>query len=320
MGDIILTTPLLQALDAAFPQAEIDYLAEKPYHQVLHHHPHISSVLSFERKRSFAIIRTLMKTRYDLAIDLFGNPRSALLTAFSGARMRIGGDFRIRRHVYTHAIKTEQGLNAIQFHLSYLNPLQIKAPQGSPVVAVSANEQQWARTCLKEMGLNLQEPVIGMHPGASWPAKRWYWQRFARLADRLTQAHGIQVLVTMGAAEKERVESVLNRCQQRIYSPGLLSIRRLAAIQSLLDVYISNDCGPLHLAAAVGTKTVGIFGPGEPDIWYPYDKAKGHRLVYNEIDCSHCHQNFCTRMDCMKSITVKQVEKATLESLATIQP
>ncbi|MBD3383993.1 hypothetical protein GF407_03615 [candidate division KSB1 bacterium] len=320
MGDIILSTPLLHALRRAFPDACIDYLAEHPFHQVLYHHPDVDTILSFKRQKGHSVVWPLLKKKYDVAIDLFGNPRSALLTRLSNAKIRIGGDFRIRRHFYTDPVKTSGRLNAIQFHLRYLRPLGIDPVIVSPFITVTDIEKEWARKFLCKLGINTEKPLIGIHPGASWPAKRWLPERFSRLADSLAENHNFEILFTMGPGETELVKSVKKNCRQRTYLTGVLSLRQLGAVLNALDVYVSNDCGPLHLAAATSCKTVGIFGPGEPDIWYPYDSAKGHRLVYNRIDCSHCHQDFCPRMDCMKSITVKQVEKATLDSLASEQP
>jgi ADP-heptose:LPS heptosyltransferase len=253
-------------------------------------------LFSLERSQSpLNIIRTLRATKWDIAIDLFGNPRSALLTFLSGARMRIGGDFRGRRLYYTHRITdSKQRKTAIQFHMNYLAPLGIDVP---PV----------------EKKFDLNHPIAGIQAGATWPAKRWLPERFAALADQLSKQ--VQVLFTMGPGEEAVISNVFKATAHSYTMPEVLPVRQLAAVIQQLRLFISNDCGPMHIAPAVGTPTIGIFGPGEPDIWFPYAAQKGHRLVYQGIDCSMCHRDLCSKMDCMKAIAVEDVLRPALEIL-----
>lgn len=308
MGDIILTTPLLAALKNAYPDASLTYLAETPYIDLLRHHPHVDQLIPLDRKGSnLSQMWNLLTSKFDLAIDLFGNPRSALLIWLSGAKMRIGGDFRGRRHFYTHPVANDGSpKTAIQFHLEYLKPLGISSQASVTHINLLPEESAWARAYLVSKGMDIEKPIIGIHPGATWPAKKWFPDRFAQLANRLA-ARGYQVLFTMGPGEEELLSHVISLCDFSPPQPEILSLRRLAAVLRQLEVFVSNDCGPLHLAPAVGTKTVGIFGPGEPEIWFPYPHEIGHRLAFHQIDCSRCHRDFCEKMDCMKSIQVEQV-------------
>ncbi len=319
MGDIILTTPVLNALRQKFPEAQITYLAEKPYASLLENHPDVDEIIALDRNSTSSQIKTifsLLTRRFDIAIDLFGNPRSALLTFLSGAGMRIGGDFRGRRIFYTHKIH-DDGMpkNAIQFHLNYLQPLIIPWRPFDPYIVVSKQEEKWAQDYLQRKGYNPQQRIVAIHPGATWPAKRWFPNRFAVLANRLVAQLDAQILFTMGPGEEELLQSVLKSCTFSVIEPSVLTIRQLAAVLKQVNVFVSNDCGPMHLAPAVGTKTVGIFGPGEPEIWFPYHREKGHRLVYREVACSRCHLDFCDKMDCMKAITVDMVYSAVHDAL-----
>lgn len=310
LGDIILTTPLLNGLRQAYPEAHITYLAEEPYIHILDHHPDVDTLLGFARgntAQEWGIIRHLLTRRFDIAIDLFGNPRSALLTFLSRAKTRIGGDFRMRKHFYTRSISLpDTNISSIDFHLAYLQPLDIEFKKRNPYLTISEAEQQWANTYLQEKKIHLDKTIIGLHPGATWPAKRWMPQRFAQLADRLTD-RGYQVIFTMGPNEQSLLKEVFKYTTKTFTPPELLTLRQLTALISLFHVYVSNDCGPMHIGPAVNTPTVGIFGPGEPHIWFPYSPDNGHQLVYHQIDCSQCHQDFCEKMDCMKAITVQNV-------------
>jgi ADP-heptose:LPS heptosyltransferase len=314
MGDVILTTPLVRAIKKKRPDIRITYLAESPYHSLLENHPDVNVVLSYNPNSLMSqmkLVKQMMKSRYDLSIDLFGNPRSAWLTFFSGARYRIGGNFRGRKLFYTHRLKDDgKPKSAVRFHLQYLYPLELGESVSDPTIFLAEEEIDWGKKYLQEQGYDLGKHIIGMHPGASWPAKRWLPERFGELGKRLIEKYQAQLFFTMGPGEETLVNSVIRNCGCPASPPRLLLIRQLASVLSQFDLFITNDCGPMHLAPAVGTRTIGIFGPGEPEIWFPYSKEKGHRVVHKEIGCSRCHKDFCDDMTCMEAISVEDVLQA----------
>ncbi len=316
MGDIILTTPVLRNLKQAFPKAHVTFLGETPFVELLQHHPFVDEIIGLARQNSkMPVFLHLLKTRYDVAIYLFGNPRSAVLVWASGARMRIGGNFRGRRHLFTHKIQDDGKIkSAVQFHLNYLTPLRIPLKCYDTHIAVTEDERSWAFAYLQEWGYDIGLPLIAIHPGASWPAKQWLPERFAELADRLASETHAQVFFTMGPGEQELLDKVLSACTHSFPKPRFLALRQLAALLALADGFVSNDCGPMHLAPAVGTATIGILGPGTPEIWFPYREDQGHRLIHHNLDCSRCNRDFYETMECMNSISTKQVFNAILHS------
>jgi lipopolysaccharide heptosyltransferase II len=318
LGDVILTTPLLRNLRLHFPKATIAYLTEDAYAPVLENSPYLNVTYSLPRDASLGdqwrLITELRRQRFDLAIDLLGIPRSAVLLRLSGAKVRVGGNFRGRRLLYTHRIKDDGNRrSAVDFHLHALHVLGLEAQPFAPQVHVSPEDRAWARGYLIARGLNPDSPLVGLHPGASWPNKMWMWDRFAALAERVV-ADGGQVIITQGPGEEVLARQVLERSPRGVVLSEPLSLCRLAALLQQLDVYVSNDAGVMHLAAAVGTKTVGIFGPGEADIWFPYSSTDGHQAVYKEIWCRPCHKNFCPlgTLECMKIVEVDDVYGAVL--------
>jgi len=320
MGDVILTMPLVHVIKKKRPDIRITYLAESPYHTLLENHPDVDTILSYDPSSFLSQIRLfgqMMKMKFDLSIDLFGNPRSAWLSFISGARYRIGGDFRGRKMFYTHPIRDDgKSKSAIQFHLQYLKPFGISESISDPSIYLTEQEMSWGRSYLEKQGFNLKKPIIGIHPGASWPAKRWLPERFSELGEKLAEKYQAQIFFTVGPGEEALVNSVIQNCDCQANTPELLLIRQLASVLDQFDLFITNDCGPMHLAPAVGTKTIGIFGPGEPEIWFPYSKEKGHRVVHKKIDCSRCHQDFCDDMRCMKAITVDDVIQSVSDVLS----
>jgi len=332
MGDVILTTPLVRALRKNFPQAHLAYLTEKTYASLLLHNPHLDEIIPFDREgfaKSNPIISAwaqarffhdLRKKHFQVGIDLLGIPRSALLLWVSGAPCRIGGDFRLRRHLYTKRIKDDgQKKSAIEFHLQSLKALGLSEDGYRTEVFTTAAEEAWAQSYLREKGLDQSWPIIGLHTGATWPAKMWLWERFAELALRMRQELGARVILTQGPGEAELVAEIAAAVGDGIVTCELLNLRQLAALLKQLDLYVSNDCGPMHLAVAVGTKTIGIFGPSEPDIWFPYDRQNGHVAIHKNLPCHPCHQDFCEIMECMKEIQVGDVFASVGELLTSIQ-
>ncbi len=320
LGDIILTTPLLRNLKLHFPKATIAYLTEGSYAPILESHPLVNHVFILNRDDGFRaqrrLVAQLRRQQFDLAIDLLGIPRSAILLRLTGAKIRVGGDFRGRRLLYTHRVGDDgQRRTAVEFHLQSLRVLGLDPRPFSPRVYVPPDARAWARGYLIARGLNRDSPLVGLHPGASWPNKMWLWQRFAGLAEQIV-ADGGQVIITWGQGEEFLARQVLEHSPRGVVLSDPLPLSRLAALLQQLDVYVSNDAGVMHLAAAVGTRTVGIFGPGEADIWFPYSAGDGHRAVFKEIGCRPCHQNLCPlgTLECMHQVTVEEVYKAVLRA------
>lgn len=329
MGDVILTTPLIRHVRREFPHAYLAYMTAEPFAPLLAHNPYLDEVIPFRRQASpqaggwaqwrgqLDFIRQLRSKRFDLVIDLFGNPRTALLSWLSGASWRVGGDFRGRGRLYNLRVPSpDHPVDAIQFHLRSLERLGLSLPTDRKTeVFVTNDELAAAAEYLHRLGLDPGSPLVALHPGASWPNKHWPLPAFSQLAQALV-ADDLQVLVTSGpgethlAAELARIPGVV--------AGDVLPLRTLAAVLAHVSLYIANDCGVMHLTAAVGTPTFGIFGPGEPEIWFPYRPENGHRAFWADIECRPCHQNECPlgTLACMHATTPQQVLDAVRSQLA----
>ncbi len=325
LGDVLLTTPLVRRLREVFPHAEIVYLTEAAYAPLLAHNPHLDEVLAFSPRASAAaqaqLYRSLRRRRFDLAIDLFGNPRTALLTWLTGAPVRVGGDFRGRGKLYSHRVPAAAGSpDAIAFHLRSLEMLGIAAGDKRTEFFLMPEERLWAQSFLAMQAIDPARPLVGMHPGATWPNKRWPASHFAEVAKALLAA-GVQVLLTQGPQEALIVAAVQQQAPGVSVLP-VLSLRETAAVLARCAAFVSNDCGILHLAVAVGTPTVGLFGPSQKEIWFPYDAAEGHVAVDLAIDCRPCHKNFCPlqHLNCQKQLLPQRVLPAVWHALKQRPP
>lgn len=325
IGDIVLTTPVIEVLREKFHDSEIHYLGDKAGVNLLRENPALNRIIHYDFGAPSALEQLrvswlLRREKYDVAVDLFGNPRSALVIYLSGAKMRIGGNFGWRRKTYTHPMTIRERMTSVEFHLRYLSPLGVGETFRRPRIYLQDTEVSKAREFLSSLGLIPGKPVVGLHIGATWPAKVWPSQNFARLADLAADWLGAQVVVTHGPNDAKYMEKFSSAVRSPYVDLPPSGLRTLASVISCCDVYVSNDAAPMHISAAVGTPTVGIFGPGEPDIWFPYEKELGHVALKREIDC--CHKDFCDLagddyLRCMKLIRpedVYEILERTLKS------
>lgn len=329
MGDIILTIPLISALKERFPDAIIDYLAEPPYIELLKNHPKISGLISFDRKlysqlsiiksvkAQWELISRLRRQKYDLAIDLFGIPRSAWLLWLSGAPIRIGGCFRYRSRLYTYCFNPQKKwTTAIDFHQLALDRIGINPVLSKPELFLTKSELAVAKNYIANLGFDQHKPIIGIYPGATWPAKIWPIQRFVQLANKIAKNMNGQIFIVVGPNDKTLFEEMFFNQSPKIIVGDLMNLRKLAALFYHFSLFITNDCGPMHIAPAVGTPTIGIFGPGDPVIWFPYDRNSGHRVIIKDTDCSPCHHDECSiQHQCMTKISVEDVYVSVKEVL-----
>jgi lipopolysaccharide heptosyltransferase II len=309
---------------SAYPEAHIAYLAETEAASLLQHNPYLDEIIAYDTRKNalsqFLFFRRLRAQKYDLAIDFFGNPRTALLTYATGASVRVGIDGRTRSGLYTHRIIDEpHPKTAIQFYLQFLQALGVEATSTKTEIFLTEDERREARIYLQWNGVDVERPTVALHPGASWPAKIWPSERFAQLADYLFAKLGAQVILTQGPKDRETVAEVSRKCVGSIKTLDVLPLRQLAAVLSRMNAFVANDSGPMHIAVAVGTKTIGIFGPGEENIWFPYDTSEGHLALRKDVWCHPCHLDFCDKqgdeyMKCMKLLEVNEVLEA-VESL-----
>jgi lipopolysaccharide heptosyltransferase II len=321
IGDVVLTTPIIRAVREKYQGAYIAYCGERHAVSLLENNPCLDEIIPFDFSvpavvEQPRVMWKLRQRRFDVFVDLFCNPRTALLAAASGAPVRIGKEVKGRGLLYTHRI-TDDGLpkTAIDFHYQYVKPLGVEATHRKTEIFLTEEEKRRAGDYLLTSGIDPEKPVVGIYPGATWPAKAWPAECFSELAALLTKELDLQLVVTQGPSDAELVQQIARSSGGRVTVLGVLPLRQLAAVLSHIKVYVSNDCGPMHIAVAVGTPTIGIFGPGEENIWFPYDQAAGHLALRKDVPCHPCHLDFCNRqgeeyMECMKLLGPAEVFEA----------
>lgn len=269
IGDVLHGVPAAVALKRAFPRTTIGWVVEGRAGDVLAGHPAIDHLFRLPRGwlKSFAAVRTLRRQLLDFApdatIDLQGLLKSGVATWLSGARTRIGHAPPESREqawrFYTHPVVTTAA-HVVDRNCQLLAPLGVREPSPAfdmPRWPVSdARMQQWFAAQRFTMA-----PAV-INPGAGWPSKIWPAERFAEVAVALERRHGIpSIVVWGGGAERAAAERICSLAGSAAIMAPQTSLADLGALSRLARVFISSDTGPLHLAAAVGTPCVGLFGP-----------------------------------------------------------
>ena len=166
------------------------------------------------------------------------------------------------------------------------------------------------RTFLQEKGFLPEKPLVLLHPGTRWETKQWEEEKWAALGDWLQKTNGTQVVFTGSANDAPLIERVISKMNfPGITTAGFWNLTELAFLQKQAEVVIIPDSGPMHLASAMGTPVVALFGPTEPMLTGPQGGA--HRVVRKTVACQPCFKRKCASKQCMKEITVKEVYEAT---------
>jgi lipopolysaccharide heptosyltransferase II len=292
---------------------------------IVRHHPDLFEVLVAEKgtiSAQFRFLHMLRRKRYDAVIDLTDGDRSAFISLATGAGIRVGfnAEHRWRGLLYTHIAKAlPQDAHRIEYDLTAVRALGLTATVWQPALYISPDEEAKAmRTVVETPGADHgSAPWIMMQPGARYSLKVWPPERFAELADRLSEAFPCRILLGGDAKERAVAESVREqaRCKPVVIA-GRLSLLEFGALLKRCRLFIGHDGGAMHMAAAVGTPVVALFGPTYPERWGP--RGAPSEIVYKGLDCRACYHPVCIRGEdnCMRLISVDEVFDRCMRLLA----
>ena len=312
LGDVCLTLPAVDAALAACPGARAAYVTEAALAPLLAGDPRFAEVIAVPARptlgETLALIGRLRAFAPDVAIDFFCNPRTAVWVRASGARVRVGYPNKgWRSGLYTHHARPRV-LSSVAFHGASVAALGWPAPASpvSPRLVVGESAREEARAALRELGVREGSMLVGMHPGARWPTRRWSPERFAALAQRVLREHmNAAVLVSAGPGELDMAQAVLATLpSERAKLIADWPLARFVAMQSLCRAFVCGDTGPVHTAVAAGTPTLGLMSRNRPAMFFPYPEADGHRAYWSRVECSPCDRDTCSDLRCLERLTV----------------
>jgi lipopolysaccharide heptosyltransferase I len=325
IGDVVQTLPALEAIKRTYPDSNITWVVEEAAADILGGHPLISRLLVSRRKSWTRMLRNpltffqglgcivrffseLRSTRYDIAIDFQGLFKSGILIGLARAQRKIGFD-RTRELSYLFLNERlppyDIEKHALERYLDVARYLGAKDPWPACTLPI---EREISRIKQRIEGLkSAGKPLVAINPVARWKTKLWSERKFAELADRLISERNVVVIFT-GSQEdglvNERILAMMD--QSAVNWAGETTLKELAALASLCTVFITTDTGPMHLAAAAGTKVVALFGPTAP--WRTGPFGPSHVTVRAGLICSPCFKRTCdNNVRCMEEITVDEV-------------
>jgi lipopolysaccharide heptosyltransferase II len=312
MGDALLTTPALTALRHAYPDAQIDtVVGAGAAAQVLEGNPDLNTIIPRAVRggwaRSVQVYRLLREGRYTDAVILPPLPAYAAAAFLAGTPHRIGQAGRGMNRFLTDLRYSD----ATHMADAMLDTMPISAAAHSDrrrlFVTVAHEAMEDARRLLSHAGVDLERPLLAVNIGATRPQKRWFAESFAATLDLLPDVS----CVLVGAGEHDIMLSQeilrLTKKSRPVSLVGQTDVKQLAAVLSCADVVLSADSGPMHLATAVGTPTVALFGSTDPAATGPYDGVS--RVLYKALPCAPCgnHPTCGGRYDCLRAITPTEV-------------
>jgi predicted lipopolysaccharide heptosyltransferase III len=322
IGDVLLATPVLRALRERFPEARLTMAVNRGTEEILKRNPDVNEVLVVERGglgAQLRFVRGLRRRCFDCVLDLTDGDRSAILARLIRAPIRIGfnDEHRWRGLLYTLVVPVPEGFHRVERDLEAVRPLGIIPKSGPLVLHTAPEDEEGASRLLSELGVSGSRFVM-IQPGARYWFKAWPAERFAELADRLADAFGRRVLV--GGDEKDRgvAETIRNTARSApVVLAGRTTLLQYVAIMKRCDLFVGNDNGPMHMAAALEVPVVALFGPSNPREWGP--RGEKVQVLYKGLDCRRCFHPTCERGDesCMKQISVEEVFAAATKLLPT---
>ena len=325
LGDVLLATPVFSNLRRAYPNAELHALTGVWSRVVLEKHPDVNHVVEYNSpafcrmgqptplRETFKLYRELHRQKYDLMVELRSDWR---IVWFSFLRLT-------PKRVSRAALQIANKLGFAQFsgthettrNLDVLRQVGIPTPVRTAIFSVTAEDKKWASDLLATYQIERQRPLIAIHPGSPIALKRWLPDRYAELADWLIAQKCAQILFVRVEDEIPIITEIQGLMRgESINIAGKTTLTQLASILHICNVFIGNDSGPMHLAAAVGTQTIGLYGPGDPTRFGP--AGEKCQTIQRKADCP-CLGTVCRfgKAGCMSEIQVTDVIQ-TLETAA----
>lgn len=321
IGDLVMAIPVLSSLRKAYPSAKITAMCLRSIASLLHKHPDLDEVFQFDRGEVFIrntvkrdIVQKMRYGQYELGIVLPNSFSSAWLFWQGGVKRRIGYEGNLRNWLLTDPVSRslqQSGHHMIITYQLLLTSLSIPYLITSPNIYLDPIEIEYARNIFRIYGIIEDSSVLGINIGAAYgSAKCWPTTKFYLLVKKLLDNHPRVRLVFFGDQSlSDTVKKLCSSLSKRaINLAGLTTLRELAAMISLCDGFITNDSGPMHIADAVGTPLIAIFGSTCKYRTGPY---RGGTIIHKETACSPCFSRICPiDFRCMEEISVQEVYNA----------
>jgi lipopolysaccharide heptosyltransferase II len=346
IGDVLFTTPIIHALKDAFNGVKIGYLCNARTAEILRNNPFIGAVFVYERdefealrrvstfawlKKVFALIASVKRERYELAFDFSLNSQFGFFSGFCGIKERVGYDYKKRGRFLTKKFNLESysGRHIVDYYADLLKFAGLELKRRNLELYLKEEDRENVAGALARQGITEADFLVGVIPGAgrSWgkdaPLKHWPAQNFAGLADKIVENYNAKIIIMGDFSEAPIAKAMIaNMRNQALDFTGKTTLGELAALLARMNLVVANDGGPLHMAVALGVKTVSVFGPVDDRVYgpYPADNLR-HIVLKKDLACRPCYRNFrlekcLNNRQCLEGITVDRAYSAAASLLA----
>lgn len=331
IGDVLLTVPVFRALRERFRQAHIAALVNSGTEQVLAGNPLIDEIIVYDRSikemplhrrymRELVFLRSVLSRGFDLTVDLTSGDRAALVSFLSGAEYRFacnpkGAGLCGKKYLYTHLAEMDSDRHMVIQNLDVTAQFGISTTDLRVDISIPEQDRRFAEEIFRGQHIAGADRVVHIHPVARWLFKCWKNEYMAEVIRRLI-ARKVTVIVTSSPFERElrRAKEILALAGEHprvVDLCGKTSIKQLAAISAAADLFVGVDTAPMHIAAAVGTPVVALFGPTGEVQWHPW--GEGHIVLTKKMRCWICAKGMCDNVPvrkCLEAITPDEVMDA----------
>jgi heptosyltransferase-2 len=319
IGDVLLSTPVLKALREHYPMSYIAMMVAPATKDIVEGNPYIDKVIVFDKDKSRGLFSTinfakrLKKDGFDIAVILHPTVRVHLLAFLAGIKERIGYD-RKGPYFLTRTIahrKQEGTKHESEYNFDLLEPLGIYNVQRELYMPIRSSSQRVVEELLEQAGITPQETLVAINPASSCISRRWPLSKFAQVIDGLAARQGVKVLIIADTQHRNISEELLSLTQSMpLDFSGRFDLSGLASLFKRCRLVISNDSGPVHMAVAVKTPVISIFGRNQPGLsprrWGPLGPAD--IFLHKKTECEPCLAHACTNsFKCLEAISVEEV-------------
>ncbi len=320
IGDVLLSTPVIKAVREACPNGHIAVMVRRYAKEVMEGNPYLNEVIVYDKNgrergllRNLNFIRSLRRKKFDIALILHPTKRTHLLVSLAGIPETVGYNKKWGSLLTTRIPHTKHyGLkHEIDYTLDILRYTGLEPKDRTLYMPVNKRSDHKIEELFKERGISKKDICVAVNPGASCASKRWGPEKFAKAARGLIEKYGAKVVVVSSAQDKElgdKVSSLLGK--ECVNLSGKTNVADVASVLRRAKLFISNDSGPVHIACAVGTPVVAIFGRSDrglgPARWGP----TGERdiVLHKDVGCVECLAHNCkVGFKCLEAITVDDV-------------
>jgi heptosyltransferase-3 len=325
---VVWATPTFRAVKEAYPQANVSVLLRESFGSLLEADPHIHKIFEIKQykgnllekaKRQFKFIRDLRRERFDLVFDLRLDDRGAFMAFFTGASIRVSIIHRNipwRNQVFTHLVDpsptNERIHGAAEQSLRVAREFGIDTKDTIPKLWVSEKVKKRAKKLLDGNGVTAVSRWITLNPFSRWQYKEWSYEKWVQIIDWLREEYGISTVIVGAPGERKKTIDIASKCKGQIFNlTGKTTLDELAGVLSLSSLHAGVDSAAPHIAAAVGTPTITIYGPSDWRDWAPQGNI--HNVITPDRDCVPCYQKGCDntgRSRCLEELTVDKVKGA----------